>query len=67
MHHIVERVMLSARSTSPFLQMELRERVFDYVELLCSAGKRDPEELVEFGVEYLRKIVDGPDPRFTGC
>jgi hypothetical protein len=41
--------------------------VLSYVELLSSAGKRDSDELAAFGIEYLRKIVDGPDPRFTGC
>jgi hypothetical protein len=67
MQKIVDQVMLlSANSTSPLLRRELREKVSGYVELLRSAGKRDPEELVTLGGEYLRQIVDGPDPRFTG-
>ena len=33
----------------------------------ASAGKRDPDELAALGVEYLHKIVDGSDARFTGC
>ncbi len=67
MHKIVERIMLSAKTTSYSLQGELRNKVFGYVELLFSTGKRDPEELVTLGGEYLRKIEDGPDRRFTGC
>ena len=67
MRMVVDRVMSSAKSSSPLLQTELREKVSSYVELLRSAGKRDPEELVALGGEYLRKIVEGPDPRFTGC
>jgi hypothetical protein len=66
MRKIVDKVMLSANSASPRLQTELREKVSRYVELLRSAGKRDPEELVALGGEYLRNIVEGPDPRFTG-
>jgi len=67
MHKIVDRVMLSARPTSSLSHSELRKKLFGYVELLSSAGKRDPDELAALAGEYLRKIVDGPDPRFTGC
>jgi len=42
MRKIVDRVMLSANPASPRLQTELREKVSRYVELLRSAGKRDP-------------------------
>lgn len=67
MHRIVDRVMLSVMPRSALSETELREKVFSYIELLSSAGKRDPEELAAFGIEYLRKVVDGPDWRFTGC
>jgi hypothetical protein len=30
-------------------------------------GRRDTDKLESLGVEYLRKIGDGPDLRFTGC
>jgi len=59
--------MLSAKPTSSFSSTELRDRIVSYVELLSSTGKRDPDELAALGAEYLRKIVDGPDGRFTGC
>lgn len=64
---IVDQVMLSASSTSSLSQTELRRKVSSYVELLSSAGKRDPDELALLGQEYLRKIVEGPDSRFSGC
>ena len=67
MHKIVDRVMLSAKRTSSLSQQELRNKVLSYVELLSSAGKRDPEELAALGTAYLRKILDGSDSRFTGC
>jgi hypothetical protein len=67
MHKIVDRVMLAAEPTSSLSRTELRNKVLGYVELLSSTGKRDPDELAALGVEYLRKLIDGPDMRFTGC
>jgi len=67
MRKVVDRVMLSVVPVSTLSETELREKVFGYVELLSSTGKRDPDELAAFGIEYLRKLVDGPDRRFTGC
>jgi hypothetical protein len=69
MNEIVERVMQSARnaSMSKICRTELRSKVGNYVELLSSAGKRDPEELTDLGIAYLRGIIDGQDPRYTGC
>ena len=66
MNTIVDRVMLLARS-SALNQAELRDKVSGYIELLLSTGKRDPDELAALGAEFLRKITDGPDPRYTGC
>ncbi len=69
MNEIVERVMQSAReeSISKISRTELRSKVGNYVELLSSAGKRDPAELTDLGIAYLQGILDGPDPRYTGC
>ena len=69
MNEIVERVMQSAKtaSISKISRTELRSKVGNYVELLSSAGKRDPEELTDLGIAYLHGIIDGPDPRYTGC
>lgn len=69
MNEIVDRVMLSACtiSISDLSQTELRIRVGSYVELLSSAGKRDPDELTDLGVAYLHGIIHGPDSRYSGC
>jgi hypothetical protein len=69
MKAIIDRVMRSAEtsSLSNFSPTELRNRVGSYVELLSSAGKRDPEELAHLGIAYLHGIIDGPDSRYTGC
>jgi hypothetical protein len=69
MKEIVDRVMRSARATSisNLSQTELRNKVGNYVKLLSSAGKRDSDELIDLGVAYLHDIIDGPDPRYTGC
>jgi hypothetical protein len=69
MKEIVDRVMRTVRtaSISKVTQTELRNKVGNYVALLSSAGKRDPDELADLGVAYLHGIIDGPDPRYTGC
>jgi hypothetical protein len=69
MNEIVDCVMRSARtaSISNLSPTELRNKVGGYVELLTSAGKRDPEELTNLAIAYLHDIIDGPDPRYTGC
>jgi hypothetical protein len=56
MYNIVDRVMLSAKPISSLSQTELRNKILGYLELLSSAGKRDPEELAALGAEYLRKV-----------
>ncbi len=67
MRNVVDRVMSSVARNPSSSETDLREKVFGYVELLSSTGKRDPDELAALGIEYLRKLLDGPDPRFTGC
>jgi hypothetical protein len=69
MNEIINRVMRSARTTSisNLSPTELRNKVGGYVELLSSAGKHDPEELIHLGIAYLHDIIDGPDSRYTGC
>jgi hypothetical protein len=69
MNDIIDRVMLSARTTSisNLSQTELRIKVGSYVKLLSSTGKRDPDELTDLGVAYLDDIIRGPDSRYSGC
>jgi hypothetical protein len=43
-----------------------RERVTRYIDSLISAGQRDPLRLAEYARAYLKEMLEGPDPRFTG-
>jgi hypothetical protein len=69
MKEIIDRVMQSTKtsSISNYSPIELRNKVRGYVELLSSAGKRDPDELTDLGVAYLHRIIHGSDSRYTGC
>jgi hypothetical protein len=44
----------------------LRDKVKAYICLISSTGKRDPHEPSALALAYLRKIIDGPDTRFSG-
>jgi hypothetical protein len=61
MDDIIEKIMdtygENARGT--------RERVRNYIGLLASTGRSD-EQLLAFGIAYLREILE-PDPRYSGC
>jgi hypothetical protein len=71
MDELVDKIMTAAAEAQPIIysgsESELRKRVSTYIELLWSAGKRDPEELTNLGLEYLRKFLDGPNPKYSGC
>jgi hypothetical protein len=61
MNEIINRVMRSARTTSisNLSPTELRNKVGGYVELLSSAGKHDPEELIHLGIAYPMTSLTG--------
>jgi hypothetical protein len=44
-----------------------RQKVSRYLESLAPAGQRDAEQLVEYGLAYLKELHEGQDPWFTGC
>jgi hypothetical protein len=69
MNEIVDRVMASPKtfSITNLSSAELRHKVGSYVKLLSSAGRRDPDELIDLGIAYLDSIICGPDSRYTGC
>jgi hypothetical protein len=46
---------------------QVRAKVGNYLATLLSAGQSDAEQLIEYGVAYLREQHEGHDPRFTGC
>lgn len=67
---IVDRVLISYRqaySVDDFQLAVSRERVGSYIAKICSAGKRDPEELSVYAMAYLKELREGPDPHSTGC
>jgi hypothetical protein len=46
---------------------EIRVKVGQYLAKLSSADHRETEELIYYGLAYLRILHEGPDPRYTGC
>ena len=46
---------------------EVRAKIANYIVTLSSAGQRDPDQLTEYGLAYLRALHEGPDSRYTGC
>jgi hypothetical protein len=44
-----------------------RARIEQYIDKLMSAGQADPHQLTEYARAYLKEMLEGPDPRFTGC
>lgn len=71
MTDLVDRIMQAVAERQPITcldsESELRKRVSAYIELLWSAGKRDSDELTNLGLEYLRLLLDGPNPKYSGC
>ena len=46
---------------------DFRQKITNYIETLSSAGLRDAQKLVMYGLAYLKELHEGPDRRFTGC
>ena len=46
---------------------EIRVKVGQYLAKLSSAGHSETDELIYYGLAYLRILHEGPDPRYTGC
>ena len=70
MDNIVDRVMNSYRiELVQDIQRhnEVKAKLRKYLATLSSAGQRDADQLIEYGVAYLRGLHEGPDSRYTGC
>ena len=70
MDNIVDRVMNSYRiELVQDIQRhnEVKAKLRNYLATLSSAGQRDADQLIEYGVAYLRGLHEGPDSRYTGC
>ena len=70
MDDIVDRVM-NCYGIEPVRNIQSRDEVKaklgNYLATLSSAGQRDADQLIEYGVAYLRGLHEGPDSRYTGC
>jgi hypothetical protein len=47
--------------------LDSRRKISRYLESLASAGQRDTKQLTVYGMAYLTELLEGADPRFTGC
>ena len=54
------------RAYGPDLDDESSAKIRQYLQTLTSAGKRDNDELAEYGLAYLQELQT-PDRRYTGC
>ncbi len=70
MNDVVERILNAYQSICPGdaqRAVASRRKIIPYIEALTSAGERDAEQLVIYGLAYLTELHEGHDPRFTGC
>jgi hypothetical protein len=70
MDQIIDRVMNSAEIVTILdnkSREEMRAKIAKYIGTLSSAGKSDANELIEYGLAYLRALHESPDSRYTGC
>ena len=70
MNDVVDRVMTSYEKLHVIEGLgreEIRVKVGQYLAKLSSAGHSESEELIHYGLAYLRILHEGPDPRYTGC
>jgi hypothetical protein len=68
MDALVDRLLLTCGQEEldhEFLEAA-RAKVARYIEILASAGNRDPSQLATYGRAYLKELRQ-PDPRYTGC
>ena len=67
---VVERIFAAYRPILPIdaqRAADSRRKVSRYIEILASAGQRDPEQLTIYGLAYLTELHAGRDSHFTGC
>ena len=48
------------------LDADAMAKITGYLQTLSSAGTRDSQQLVAYGLAYIEHI-NNPDPRYTGC
>ena len=70
MDEVVDRIMNSVEIGSILTienHEEIRAKIGKYLATLSSAGRKDVDQLAEYGFAYLRELQEGPDSRYTGC
>ena len=70
MEQVVERILMSYRSgraNDVAQEAGRKEKVARYLETLASAGQRDAELLMFYGLAYLKELHEGKDARYSGC
>ena len=70
MNDAVDRVMASYEKLLAIAGLgleEIRTKVGQYLAKLSSAGHSETEDLIYYGLAYLRILHEGPDPRYSGC
>ena len=70
MNDVVEGILNAYQSKRPLDAARAavsRQRISRYIENLASAGQRNDEQLTIYGLAYLTELIEGADPRFTGC
>ena len=70
MDQIIDRVMNSTEIGTILdnkSREEIRAKIANYIGTLSSTGKSDANELIEYGMAYLRALHEAPDSRYTGC
>jgi hypothetical protein len=70
MNEVVEGILNACQTMRPLdpkRAADSRQRISLYIEALASTGERDDEQLTIYGLAYLTELLEGADPRFTGC
>jgi len=63
MSEIVESIL---KSCVRELDADTMAKITRYLQTLSSAGTRDRQQLVAYGLAYIEHLHN-PDPRYTGC
>jgi hypothetical protein len=63
MSEIVESIL---KSCGRELDADAVAKITGYLQILSSAGTRDSQRLVAYGLAYIEHL-NNPDPRYTGC
>jgi hypothetical protein len=70
MNDVIERILNTYQSMSPLDAEQTansRQRISRYIESLASAGQRDAEQLMIYGLAYLTELHEEHDSRSPGA